>query len=71
MKHNHRTGDVKRQCHSGCYYGMKDSLKQDENYHRRATERRLISDIMKGKLDPDEAIFPVKGIHSSDWWDWD
>jgi hypothetical protein len=70
MKHNHRTGDVKRQCRSGRWFGAKDLVKEEARNTRRAQDRANVEAIRKG-ADPDEIIWATKNIHSSNWWNWD
>ncbi len=70
MKHNHRTGDVKRYDQGNWYGVAKTNVKEEARNTRRAQDRAIVIALRKG-ADPDEIILPTKNIHSSNFWNWD
>jgi hypothetical protein len=71
MHTNHRTGTKARQdFKSGYRFINVSSLKAETNRGRRTNERAVLSALIRGAVDADDAVFALD-TEVSNPWNWD
>lgn len=66
---NHRTGKTNRRDHHRGHIFLKDCLKDEADRLRRVQDNALCSEVLRGGVDPEDALFSPSVC--GNWFHWD